>query len=356
MNYSTSNNENKSNEKLILTLNSPEIFQSIYASILHGLIIHKHMQILDVNQVMCDMTGYDKETLINKTFEQIVIPHESMIDLYSKNYHKLVYRSSCFTKNNEKLPVHVQMINITVNNEILQISAIQDIREKMYIEEELRYERNRRMRAVFDGQEMERRRLAKEIHDSLGQSLIAIRLLLEGKMSNLDEPQAQILIKIKQLIDQVIADARNISNNLMPSVLNEFGLVTAIRQICDSIQSSCTLKVNYTADCSKFALSSMQTNYLFRIAQEAINNVLKHAKAKNLNIQITQNQSEITLIIEDDGIGMISEHLEKFRGNGLYNIMERTKLLNGKCQILSEPNKGTRLIVTVPNWRLVSTD
>lgn len=359
--FSQTNHNHTDNHKNDLHKFEPEkyanaLLQAVYASMLHGMIIHKQMKIIDVNDVMCDLTGLSKQELLSKSLDQILLPHESMLGLYSKNFHKLVYRSTCFTKNNERLPVHVQMTNVTIGTNTIQISAIQDVREKMYIEEELKYERNRRMRALFDGQEMERRRLAKEIHDGLGQSLIAIRLMLEGKMSSLDDPQAQILSKIKQLIDQIITDVRNISNNLMPSVLNEFGLATAVRQLCDHIQLTTSLKVHYSADCSKFALSSMQTSYLFRIAQEAINNVLKHAKANNIYITISQTHSDITLTIEDDGIGMDTTLLEKHKGNGLYNILERTKLLNGKCQIFSEPKRGTKLIVTVPNWRLVSNE
>jgi len=238
----------------------------------------------------------------------------------------------------------------------LQISIVRDLREKREIEDQLQSERARRIQAMFDGQEMERRRLAKEIHDGLGQSLIAIRLLIEGKIAGSTEVNKEALEKIRSLIDRTIADARLMSNNLMPSVLHEFGFVTALRQLCDHVRQSSQMKVNFDVDCSRFMLSSIQTVYLFRIAQEAVNNILKHSQATEMSVVVKQTDNDIFLTITDNGKGFDESSNHHIDGNGLYNMKERVQLLKGNFELHSGLGNGTELKIVLPNWRLVSNE
>jgi PAS domain S-box-containing protein len=330
--------------------------QGFFNTMINGLVVHKRMEILDVNRALCEITGFTEEEILKHTLEKVFIPHESLTGEIADDHSRLYYRSMCFSKNGQKFPVDIQMSCIQLENRKVQISIIRDLREKRDIEEQLLSERARRMKAMFDGQEMERRRLAKEIHDGLGQSLIAIRLLIEGKIAVSSEVDKDALEKIRSLIDRTIDDARLMSNNLMPSVLHEFGFVTALRQMCDHVRQTTKIRVNFQVECSKFMLSTVQTVYLFRIAQEAINNILKHADASEMTVMIDQTESLLNFKISDNGKGIPQDRLKQADGNGLFNIKERVQLLKGEFEISSESGKGTEIIIVIPNWRLVTNE
>ncbi len=347
----------KNFKELKTEISQRDVFRGGYFdTMINGLVVHRKMEILDVNRALCEITGYSEEEMKQLSLDRVLIPHESLTGEISDSMSRLYYRSMCFAKNRQKFPVDIQMSCIQLGQKYIQISIVRDLREKREIEEELQSERARRMKAMFDGQEMERRRLAKEIHDGLGQSLIAIRLLIEGKIALSSEVDKNALEKIRTLIDRTIDDARLMSNNLMPSVLHEFGFVTALRQLCDHVRQSTLIKVSFEAECSKFMLSTIQTVYLFRIAQEAINNIIKHSGATELTVTITQTENILTFIIGDNGKGIQNEKLKQGDGNGLFNIRERVQLLRGEIDIQSEPGKGTKIKISVPNMRLISNE
>lgn len=331
-----------------------KLHHGFFNTMINGLIVHEKMKVIEVNRALCEMTGFTGNELLQISLERLIIPHESLMGDIHSDMPRLFYRSMCFPKTGERFPVEIQMSCIKYGENDLQISIVRDLREKRDIEEQLQSERARKTKAIFDGQEMERRRLAKEIHDGLGQSLIAIRLLIEGKIAGSHEVDDEALEKIRTLIDRTIDDARLMSNNLMPSVLHEFGFVTALRQLCDHVRQSTKIKVNFNVECSRFMLSSLQTVYLFRIAQEAINNILKHSGATEMTVDISQTESLLDFSISDNGKGISNEKMTQIDGNGLYNIRERTQLLKGEFEIHSQPGQGTEIKIRIPNWRIVS--
>jgi PAS domain S-box-containing protein len=328
--------------------------EQYFTTMFNGLLVHNKMQIINANNAITDMTGFTREEILSLSLEKVILPHESLMGRNGSHTPVLHYRSTCFARDGSKFPVDIQMTRMQSGEDNVQISIIRDLREKQEIEQQLQSERARRIKAMFDGQEMERKRLAKEIHDGLGQSLIAIRLLLEGKIAVSSGINTDALEKIRQLIDNTISEARLMSNNLMPSVLHEFGFVTALRQLCDHVRQSTRIKVNFEVDCSRFVLNTVQTVYLFRIAQEAVNNILKHAKAGEMSVLVNQSDSQLELLISDNGQGIKKEKAENVSGNGLYNIRERVQLLQGEFQLTSSPGQGTEIKIIIPNWRLVT--
>jgi len=340
--------------KLILEKNNIELtnkIDAIYKTMQSGIIIHKAMKILEVNNRMTIITGYSEQELRNMLYDELFIPHESLADSNIHFSKPFVYNSMCFQKSGDKIPVEISMFEYSFDNSSLYISIIRDNREQKAIENELQTERTQRLKAIFDGQEIERKRLAKEIHDGLAQSLVAIRMLIEGKIANSKEIDKEVLEKIRLLIDNAISDARMMSNNLHPSVLLEFGFVTALRQLCDHVRSNSYIQVNFSADCSKFVLNSTQSTYLFRISQEAISNIIKHAKANQIDVTISQTNDELVLTIKDNGIGVQANEQTQQKGNGMHNMKERVKLMHGSFEIASDDSKGTLIRIQIPNWR-----
>lgn len=215
---------------------------------------------------------------------------------------------------------------------------------------ELKTEREKSLGSLIDGQESERQRLSRELHDSLGQSLIGLKLKYESclNQSEITDTKKENFIELSSLFDRTIEETRRISNNLMPAALMEFGLFSAMRHLSNEIADTTDIKINFTTKGSDQNLDARIKTYIFRITQEAITNILKHSKASHASIHIEVGIERILLNIEDDGIGF-QEHLDiKPSSHGINNIKDRIKLLSGSFQLKSILRKGTYMQIEIP--------
>ncbi|MEI6575609.1 MAG: histidine kinase [Bacteroidota bacterium] len=212
--------------------------------------------------------------------------------------------------------------------------------------QELNRERTERLSAVLDGQEQERQRLSRELHDGLGQHLAAVKLRMESIRPEDPEHTRKTISELSHGIDQTIDEIRRITNDLMPAVLKEFGLLTAIRTLCESTTGNAGIHLIFEAEANNMAIDSKAQNYLFRILQEAMTNIIKHARASKIIVQIYTTGNVFILNIEDNGRGF--HHSQVGTGNGLSNIRERINLIHGKLDISSFPGKGTRIGIEIP--------
>lgn len=203
-------------------------------------------------------------------------------------------------------------------------------------------------RARIDGQDMERQRLSRELHDGLGQWMVAARFRLESTDCLRPEVNRQQIAEIKKMMDNIIEEIRRISNNLMPGVLQEFGLESALHAIARETGNAGKLSVKLNINTPLEGFTADYQLYLFRIIQEAVNNILKHAKATEASIDIHQTNNSIILIIQDDGKGFNLQQDNLFQGNGLFNMRERTHLLGGEMILKSRPGGGTSLYFNLP--------
>jgi signal transduction histidine kinase len=199
-----------------------------------------------------------------------------------------------------------------------------------------------RASALLEGQENERRRIIKELHDGVGQLLTAVRMrveMIDGDNGLKDE--------IKSRINETIGEVRRISYNVMPQALVDFGLEAALRGLCDSFKRYANMEVdfNYVKEVEHNVNFEVSTA-LFRIAQEGLNNIVKHAGATSVNLHVIDKEEEIYMMLEDDGKGF-NTSLKK-EGMGLQNIHERAELLNGTVQIHSTAGEGTTIEVFIP--------
>ncbi|HNQ69560.1 MAG TPA: HAMP domain-containing protein, partial [Bacteroidales bacterium] len=240
-------------------------------------------------------------------------------------------------------------VNVPVNNtdEIGQLSdtfnqMVQKIDEQ---KKRLDYEKLNRVQEMIDWQETERQRLSRELHDGIGQLLLSAKMRL-GRIKGKTENDERIINDSQNIIQQTVNDVRNISNNLMPSVLSEFGLKQAVENILKDISQN--YKIATSCDINLTSLDDNKTiTYLYRIIQEAVSNTLKYAKSKSINITITEEENLIKLEIRDDGIGFNPNQVIGSGSNGLRNIRERVKLLNGKCSIKSSQGNGTVIYIEI---------
>ena len=229
-------------------------------------------------------------------------------------------------------------------------------------------EQKSRTAYLMAGQEEERKRLARELHDGLGQMLTAIKLQVEGleaRLSNEGVPNTN-LTPLKTLITQTIQETRSISNNLMPSVLSDFGLIAGLKMLVDSNGRSgnavnalqITLQADEWLADPAHRLDPNVEITLYRVTQEAITNAIRHGRASRINVQLFEKDQYLHLTVADNGAGFDIRRLEtEPRGQGVHNIQERVKLLNGNVKLLSTPGKGTKLKVNLPYLsQLISHD
>jgi signal transduction histidine kinase len=224
-------------------------------------------------------------------------------------------------------------------------SIFQRIRKQ---EEELQREKLRRLRSVIDGQDQERNRLARELHDGIGQSLIAVKLQLENAETQNYSMMRAGIDSAKNMIDITIEEVRRVCNALLPAALNEFGIVSTLRALSSELGSLAGFKAVFENEGSLDRMSKKSQIYIYRIAQEALNNITKHARATQVVIKLRRINNIVTLEVSDNGKGFIFDPVCFAQRNGLQNMRERTNLLDGEFEVDSQPGNGTTIKVSIP--------
>jgi signal transduction histidine kinase len=214
--------------------------------------------------------------------------------------------------------------------------------------QQLKQERLKRMSALYDGQELERQRISRELHDGLGQKLISIKLQLEStSKQNADEVRATIE-EVKVDFLKTIEEVRQISNNLAPNILKESGINVALKYLCDSITRTSKIDIELSVYGDYSTNEPKVKFYLYRIAQEGLNNAIKHSGATRVQLQLIGSKDSIILLIEDNGKGFEYDIDFCSSCNGIYNMKERARMLNGTLDIESEPLSGTTIRLKIP--------
>ncbi len=213
---------------------------------------------------------------------------------------------------------------------------------------ELEVMRMRSLQALMDGQETERQRLSREIHDSIGQLLIALKLKYESCIYTLDKKESKSLIDLGNLFDKTIEETRRISNNLRPAALTEFGLFSAVRNVCNVLAETTDLNIQLNLKGNANILDIQQETYIFRIVQEALTNIVKHAEASEIKVSINFRPNQLSLMIQDNGKGFQLKRINLASSNGIANIYDRVSLLGGKVYFDSHRSRGTKIKISIP--------
>ena len=202
-----------------------------------------------------------------------------------------------------------------------------------------------RIKSLVEGADNERKIISEELHDNLGQNLTLSTILLEQLQQEYDD---QRLEKVSAIVHDVIDKTRNLAHSLMPKTVHDFGLKAGILSLNSSIAlaKSFNINTNFNFEDDRFN-PQIETN-LFRIVQEAMNNIIKYAKAKNVFIQMHRSNNTLMLTIEDDGVGFDVNDQRLKDGVGLKNIENRVFYLNGKRTIESNVGQGTLILIELP--------
>ncbi|MDD4373838.1 MAG: tetratricopeptide repeat protein [Bacteroidales bacterium] len=223
-------------------------------------------------------------------------------------------------------------------------------RQNELFNKQLLQQKELHLKAIVETQESERKRIAKDLHDGIGQSLSGIRLAMENISIRLEQNNETEGAKVKELtntLDQACHEVRNISHQMMPRVLQEDGLIPAIEDMLEKSFSH----ANITYQFDHFGLSERFAENveisLYRITQELVNNIIKHSGATEVQVQLLRNKKQLVLLVEDNGKGFQYEKL-KAKGIGLMNITSRVETVHGEFNLEPSPVSGTLATIRVP--------
>ena len=205
-------------------------------------------------------------------------------------------------------------------------------------------------KAVIKAEENERQRIARDLHDGVGQMMSAAKMNLsafESEVSFQDNDQKLEFEKIIGLVDESCREIRSVSHNMMPNALLRNSLAAAIREFIDKIEGK-TMKIHLFTEGLDERLDSDVEIVLYRVIQECVNNVVRHAQASTLDITIIRDKDGISATIEDNGRGFDAKDSSKFDGIGMRNIITRVEYLKGTVEFDSAPGRGTAVGIHVP--------
>lgn len=331
-------------------------------------VLDRNGRIVSFNRASQEISGYTFEEVRGRVIWDFLIPREAAAEV-RKQFNSLVlgrfsnhYENSWLTKNGkERL---IQWSNTVLEGALdsesedgraaFVVGTGIDITEKRRSEKELRV----LSRKIIEIQEEERNRIAGEIHDVLGQSLIALKFMVDDALYHLSKKGADVDGKLKDInsyINQAVQQARDISHHLSPIALKKIGLSHAIRELVNSFKTGTNYKIQLDlSDMDVFFRSRWEIN-VYRIVQESLTNIFKHAAATEIEISARQIGNSLILKIKDNGVGFERQQDTpdsasdlQARGIGQLIMQERAHLLGGHIKILSKKNQGTEILLEIP--------
>ncbi|MGW8303228.1 MAG: PAS domain S-box protein [Desulfobacterales bacterium] len=324
-------------------------------------------QVVEPNPALSKITGFSSEELctfylkdlfgsiagnqINELFSELIEGRRDLFQIEERFRHKagkdIWIRMTVSQYKDHQLPVE------------FGVGLFEDITERKQAEEEVKragMQMRELSRKILDAQENERKLVAQEIHDSIGGSLAAIKFALEEKlesMGKIHSSEGISLEKIISYVDEAINESRRISANLRPSLLDDLGLLATLSWFCREFGKMYPdIQIEKQLDVAEDEIPEMLKVVIYRVLQEAMNNVAKHSDAKWIRLHLAKSDNRIEFSVADNGCGFDPE--EKFSesttvgGFGLMSMRDRTILCDGRFEIASEKGKGTTVHISLP--------
>jgi PAS domain S-box-containing protein len=323
---------------------------------------------LYTNPAVETLLGYNDQEFKNKPLETALHPDDRSIVkeeismLLATNRPPQTREVKVQKKNKDYLDMEMNLFCIDLSGgERIVGSMIRDITQRKIAEEQLRLSEERLgdlSAMLITAQDDERRRLSMELHDEFGQSLAVIKLQLRAMETNLynsDRCQKDVMIKglreLRQYVNMQIENVRNLSRELWPMMVDDLGVDAAFENLISGFLGYSDVELDISMEPVGSFFSVEEQRHIYRLLQESLNNVIKHAHAKNIQVRASQIGDKIVLAVHDNGCGFdveaVSKSTGKTRGIGLQAIAERVKLLCGKMEINSRPGMGTSVIFTL---------
>ncbi|MGZ4042427.1 MAG: tetratricopeptide repeat-containing sensor histidine kinase [Bacteroidia bacterium] len=299
-----------------------------------------------------------KDTLHGRMLDEKIAELQTKFDFEKKNLLIANQKDEIIIKEEQNQLKNTIIISILIVSVLLGLSGLlfyqrKRLKQKEILNQERIKQQELRSKAILQAEENERTRIARELHDGIGQQLSAAKLNLDALANNLklNKPEDSLLFKnVLDLMDESVKEVRQVSHSMMPNTLLKTGLASALREFINRISGAGGLKINLGIIGLNERLDQMTEQILFRVLQEIVNNIIKHSGATEVTIQLIRAEEELTLMIEDNGVGFnAAEKLKDESGGiGLKNIKSRIEFLNGHINFDSFPGKGTTISIEVP--------
>ena len=306
------------------------------------------LRIVEVNDAALEKYGFDKSEFYQLTMRDMHPEGEAESFLDSIR-HASPERRLWHHRNKTGMLITVEITSHSIDyfGKLCIQVIVNDVTERIRLEKELalqqRLKQQQITEVVLGAQERERFELGQELHDNINQILATSKLYLDVAIEE-REPRMELLAKSRNNISMAIEEIRRLSKELITPSLNDLGLIQSIKELIRSIQMVKKMKIRLTiSGVEENALLPEQKINVYRIIQEQLNNILKHAHASAVSIELNKQREQIRLRVEDDGRGF--DPRMRRDGVGISNIMSRAELYNGKVEIDSSPGKGCRLEV-----------
>lgn len=306
------------------------------------------LRFVTVNRSALNKYGYTKEEMLDMTIADIR-PKSDMAKLKADLKKNLGKERTEFeewnhlTKSGKKLIVEISASNIYYKRKWQRLVIAHDITEQRKAEEMA-------ISAIIEGEERERQRIAKELHDGLGQYLSASNMNLKSVYEDLPGIPDKLDESFKtglELLKHAISETRNISQNLLPKAIQDYGLELAVESLINNLKSNNNIKFTLYKNIFEADIpSNIQIN-LYRILQESLNNSIRHGMPDKIDVQLVYSDNEILLVVEDNGKGF-NIHKESGEGLGLRSMKTRAGAMSAELDIVSSKGKGTIISVIVP--------
>ncbi len=346
-------------DSLETTTVSKTYLDNILKNMFDSLIVtDRNLVVRSVNDSTSKLIGMEKSTIEGQSLS-ILFDQSDYIWKEERDIQewKNIVENMVFMRHNsdKKIPVLITcafLMNDSGDETGLVIVA-HDLTLKKEIEKKLEQSRKQRQIDINEVQEEERMRIATDLHDGLGQMLTAVSYSSQEfhNIDNLTEDEKEELInKIQSQIHVAIKESKNLAHNLIPIVLKDFGLLVAIQNLIDKANEMYNISFSFNAFDFNERINAKLEKSLYRICQEALNNIVKHSRASNVNYQIFNQGNMIVLVIDDDGIGFdVSIYEEKSdKGIGLISMRERVQAFGGALTIDSQIGVGTEILIEIP--------
>ncbi len=310
------------------------------------------------NQGAARLFGYDAEEMLGESIDRLLPErfrdaHVQHIDSFSHTHEsarRMAQQREVYglRKDGTEFPAEANISKLAIEDKMIFTVTLRDITGRLRTERQLQSLTGELMAA----QEEERRRIARELHDDINQrlALLAIDLAtLLSRPTTMTDQARETVRSMAQRLAEISNDVRRMAYQFHPSILDDLGLTAALKQLADEWSAKTGVKTVIVQEDIADPLPRDIASCVYRIAQESLANIMKHARATRVELELTCDDQEVTLSIQDSGVGFDLKDIQAHHpGLGLVNMRERVRSVQGRLAIQSEPGRGTHITVHIP--------
>jgi len=327
--------------------------------------VNKQNRITVWNRQAENIFGWKEEEALGKTLVETIIP-EKYREQHLKGFkryqetgegpllNKLI-EITALNKQGEEFPVELAIVVVKQGQDDFYCAFIRDITERKQADEKIKssYEQLRQLASHLQVvREQERTSIAREIHDELGQQLTGLKIDISWIKKRVSDEDAAIIKKIDEvldLLDITIKTVRKIASELRPSILDDIGIVEALEWQSKEFERRSGIKTYFSSELEGLQLPENISTTFFRIFQESLTNVARHAQASSIHASFVKKDGKLILEISDNGQGMELSEMKNKKTLGLLGMKERTQMIGGEFKINSKPGQGTKVSISIPS-------